>query len=211
MQLKLISLYLAIVAIGSNVFAQNNFEGTYALQGINEMAANFQFNKNGTFQFEYMYGASDRIASGTYAVVGDTIKLKSDKEPGKDFNVIKQSKKGKGFTILIKDKNPLLINRVRCLFVKENIIVVDDFTDSNGKLHIENVDCDEMFLVHPFFPDVATVIKDSTNTNTNFEVTLNPSLQQVSFKGIDFVIDGDQLHCQPNYFMPFENITFVKR
>lgn len=202
---------LILIFLSQQTFAQNKIEGVYSLTGIHDMAANFQFNKDGNFQFEYFYGASERTASGTFNIVADTIKLKSDKLPGKDFTVSKQSKKGNGFTIIIKDENPVLINQIRCIFVKGETMVTEDVTSSNGKLYIENVDCNKIYLQHPFFPDIATLIKDTLNTNNYFEVTLNPSLQQVSFKGIDFVIDGDKLHCLPNYFMPFEEITFVKQ
>lgn len=57
------------------------------------MAAAFYFSADGKFQFEYFYGAVDRMAQGTYTVIGDTLKLKSDKEAGKDFTVEKQSQK----------------------------------------------------------------------------------------------------------------------
>ncbi|MBP7238830.1 MAG: hypothetical protein KBA14_01280, partial [Saprospiraceae bacterium] len=60
------------------------------------------------------------------------------------------------------------------------------------------------------FPDIPTLIKDKNNPNNYFEVSLLPTLGQVSFKGIDLFIKGDTLTCHPNYFMPFENIQFVK-
>jgi hypothetical protein len=33
-----------------------------------------------------MYGSVDRNAAGSFTIEGDTLKLKSDKEPGKLFN-----------------------------------------------------------------------------------------------------------------------------
>ncbi len=39
---------------------------------------------------------------------------------------------------------------------------------------------------------------------------LSPSLANVTFKAIDLFIKGDELTCLPNYFMPFDNIRFVK-
>ncbi|MEO6132681.1 MAG: hypothetical protein ABIQ02_12595 [Saprospiraceae bacterium] len=43
-----------------------------------------------------------------------------------------------------------------------------------------------------------------------FEVTLSPSLVNVSFKGIDFIIEGDVIGCLPNYFLPYDNIRYTK-
>ena len=36
------------------------------------------------------------------------------------------------------------------------------------------------------------------------------NLRYCSFKGIDFKIENQTLTCLPNYFMPFDNIRFVK-
>ncbi|MBK6824783.1 MAG: hypothetical protein IPG87_18065 [Saprospiraceae bacterium] len=52
--------------------------------------------------------------------------------------------------------------------------------------------------------------KDAQNKNNYFEVELNPSLQKVSFKGIDFQIEEDFITCFPNYFMPIEHIRFFR-
>lgn len=199
---------ISILLISVQAFSQTKVEGIYSLKGVHDMAAAFNFKADGSFQFEYYYGASDRTAAGTFTVFGDTLKLKSDKEAGKDFTVEKQSKKGNGYTIIVKDKNPVLINQVRVIFVKGDSAVYEDITGNTGKLETEKFDCDKIYLQHPFFPDIGTLIKDENNNNNYFQVTLNPSLQQVSFKGIDFVIKGNSLTCLPNYFLPFENIKF---
>lgn len=208
--MKFLIIIINILLFKLTAFSQTKVEGVYALRGIHDMAAAFNFNADGTFQFEYYYGAADRLAQGTYIVKGDTLKLKSDKEAGKDFTVEKESKKGNGYTILVKDKNPILINQVRVIFVKGDSALYEDVTGNTGKLETEKIDIDKIYLQHPFFPDIATLIKDENNSNNYFEVTLNPSLQQVSFKGVDFFIEGDTLTCLPNYFLPFENAKFVK-
>ena len=48
------------------------------------------------------------------------------------------------------------------------------------------------------------------NRTQSDELSLLPSLQQVSFKYIDFIIKDDVITCYPNYFLPFEDIEFVK-
>lgn len=206
MKLTLGSLFILIFNMAA--VAQNKVEGVYTLRGIHDMAATFNFTSDGKFQFEYFYGAVDRFASGTYTVVGDTLKLKSDKTAGKDFTVTQQSQKGKGFTIIVKDKNPVLINQVRCIFVKGNETLFEDVTGNTGKLETEKINCDKIYLQHPLLPDIATLIKNENNNNNYFEVSLNPSLQQVSFIGIDFFIKENILTCLPNYFLPFENVNF---
>ena len=77
-------------------------------------------------------------------------------------------------------------------------------------IHLDITSVDSIYLRHEIFPDIPTLIKDKDNANNYFEVSLLPSLGQVSFKGIDLFIKGDTLTCLPNYFMPFDNIRFVK-
>ncbi len=208
--MKFLLCIISILIMNNEAFSQQKVEGVYTLKGVHDMAAAFYFSADGKFQFEYFYGAVDRMAQGTYTVIGDTLKLKSDKEAGKDFTVEKQSQKRKGYTIIINDKNPVLINRVRCIFIKGDIAVYEDITDKTGKLETEKIDCDKIYLLHPIYPDIATIIKDENNSNNYFEVTLNPSLQQVSFNGIDLVIKGNTLNCLPNYFLPIENLKFER-
>ncbi len=184
--------------------------GEYHLTGVHEMAAAFQFRPDGTFSFNYMYGAVDRFAEGTYTVEGDTIKLKSDKEPGKDFIVQNQSKQGTGYTIHVRHASPYLINHVRCICFNGDGEIVEDVSGNDGVIRLDVPGCTKIFLQHMLYPDIASMIKDEDNTNNTFEVTLAGELEKVSFKGIDLRIEGDTLTCWPNYFMPMENIRFVK-
>ena len=184
-------------------------DGTYRLTGIHDMAAGFRFTPDGRFDFFYIYGVSDRQATGTYTMDGDTIKLKSEKEPGKDFSIDAQSKKGKGYSIQVKAPNDFLLSHVTCFyFVGDRQETVQ--SDSKGYIHIDADHCDKIFLRHEIFPDIPTLIKDVDNTNNVFEVSLLPSLGQVSFKGIDLFIKDGELTCHPNYFMPFDGIRFVR-
>lgn len=183
--------------------------GHYRLSGIQDMASGFQFTNDGRFEFFYIYGVADRNAAGSYSVEGDTIKLKSDKAPGNDFKVEQQAKKGKGYTIRIKAPNPFLLQNVICFyFIGEEQAVAE--SDKDGIIRIDVPHVDKLFLRHEIYPDIPTLIKDVDNDHNEFEVSLLPSLQRVSFKGIDLFLKDDNLTCLPNYFMPFENITFYK-
>jgi hypothetical protein len=64
--------------------SQKNIEGEYYFRKM-EMASGFNFSKDGKFEFFYVYGSVDRNAAGSFTVEGDTLKLTSNKEPGKDF------------------------------------------------------------------------------------------------------------------------------
>ena len=184
-------------------------DATYRLTGIHDMAAGFKFTPDGHFQFFYIYGVSDRNATGTYTIDGDTIKLKSDKEPGKDFQIDQQQRKGKGYTIQVKSPNPHLLSPIICFyFIGEQQLMAE--ADREGRIYIDAPEVDKLYIRHEYFPDIPTLIKDQDNANNYFEVSLLPSLGQVSFKGIDLFIQEDDLTCHPNYFMPFENIRFVK-
>lgn len=204
-----LNLLIILINMNSELHSQKTLSGVYSLRGIHEMAAAFEFNKEGNFRFYYAYGAVDRNAEGTYTVEGTKIVLKSNKEAGKDFTIKSQTQKSKNYRIQVIAPNPYLLQHVRaaCFIGKEQ---TEYFSDKSGLIEIDNPVIDSIFLQHGLYPDIFTKIKDAANTNTIFEVELNPSLVQVSFKGIDLEIESDALHCLPNYFLPFENIRFVK-
>ena len=91
--------------------SQTTIEGEYYFRKM-EMASGFNFSKDGKFQFFYTYGAVDRTASGSFIVEGDTLKLKSDKEPGKDFTITSQSMQGNGYSIIFKHPNKYLVEKI---------------------------------------------------------------------------------------------------
>lgn len=207
--MKFVFTLIIFIILTKTSIAQKTMEASYCLTGIHDMAAGFQFKADGTFEFYYIYGAVDRKATGTYSISGDTIHLKSDKVPGKDFTVLQQSKTGNNYRVIVDFENPYLKKHVIAVAVvdeKENVFE----SDEKGEIEIDLKKCDKLYLQHTLFPDILSLIKDEENPNNYFKVTLNPSLQQVSFKGIDFFIDGDELHCNSNYFMPFDDITLVK-
>lgn len=174
------------------------------------MAAGFSFAVDGTFTFYYAYGAVDRIAQGTFTVEGDLLKLKSDKEPGKDFLVLDQKQQGEGYTIQVINKTPALASNVLCVAISDKGRF-QDYTDNAGRAHLPIPHCEKLYVKHALFPDVLTLIKDSDNPNNYFELKLNNSLQKVSFKGIDFHIQGDTITCASNYFMMLDDIVFVRK
>lgn len=174
-----------------------------------ELASAFKFTPDGKFEFYYVYGASDRNATGTYTIDGDTLRLKSDKEGGKDFSIDKQSKEPGNIRIKINSPNPYMASNVLCMCLvdgKEHPFMSDD----SGLIETDLKSCDQLFVQHQLFPDAGTLIRDANNENTYFELSLSPSLQQVSFKWIDFTIKDDVISCGPNYFLPFDNVEFVK-
>ena len=189
--------------------SQTKIQGEYFFRRT-EMVAAFNFSAAGTFQFYFSYGAVDRSATGTFLVEGDTLKLKSDKEAGKDFTISQQFKKGSGYTIRFTDPNKFLLQHILCMFFvdgkKQEMV-----SDSKGEVHTELPHCDSIFVQHLLYPDIVTPVKDAANDNNNFTLALNPSLEQVSFKGIDFKIGKDNtISCLPNYFLDMPVIKFVK-
>lgn len=175
-----------------------------------EMVASFRFLEDGRFDFFYSYGVADRSASGTYTIEDNILKLKSDKEPGKDFTVVKQEKRGEGFCIKVSDPNPHLAGYVLAIYFVNGQQQAAE-CNNQQEILIPEPAVDKIYLQHRIFPDIPSLLKDEASDSDYFEVTLNPSLEQVSFKGIDLFIKEDGLHCHPNYFMPVENIVFRKK
>lgn len=175
------------------------------------MVAGFNFSEDGMFQFFFSYGAVDRNATGTFTVEGNMVKLQSNKEAGNDFTVTAQSKEATGYTIRFDHPNKYLLNHILCIFFidgkKQEILA-----DSTGHLYIDLAYCDSIYAQHLLYPDIATLIKDVGNKNNSFTCTLNPSLEQVSFKGIDLTIEEDQsLSWLPNYFLEMPGVRFIKQ
>ncbi len=202
-------LYLvAFLFIHVAAMSQSKIYGTYYFRK-QEMVAAFNFSADGKFEFFFSYGAVDRNARGTFSIVGDTVKLNSEKKGGKDFTVTKQSKTGTGYKLQFQHPNKYLLENIISIFVV-NGKVQQLTTDSEGMLKVDLPRCDTIYVHHALYPDISTMVKDKKNTNNNFTISLNPSLEQVSFKWLDLIIAKDKLLLMHNYFMPMEGIEFVK-
>ena len=190
--------------------AQTKIQGEYAFRKT-EMVAGFNFTAAGAFQFFFSYGAVDRTAAGTFTVEGNTVKLKSNKEAGKDFTLISQSKQATGYTISFNHTNKYLQKNILCVFFV-NGKKQEAITDSKGEVHVDLAHCDSIYAQHLLYPDIVTLVKDATNGNNLFTLSLNPSLEQLSFKGIDLTIEKDKsLSWLPNYFLEMPGVKFVKQ
>jgi len=202
-------LFILIIA-NLNVMGQSGVHGEYYFNK-QEMVAVFNFFSDSKFEFFYSYGAVNRSATGTYSITNDTLHLLSDKAPGKDFTVKAQSKGGKGYRIQFEDANSYFLKNIRCSFFvgKEQR---DEYTDDSGVIEFNLPHCDSIYAFHELFPDMASLIKDEKNDNNHFMVTLNPSLDQVSFKGIAYKVDGNKLIAvMPNYIFPMADVIFIKQ
>lgn len=183
--------------------------GTWKLSGSPEMSCMFRFEKNGRFQFSYIYGAVDRMAGGTYSVDGDTIKLNSNKIPGQDVNVTKSEKRNGNIIIRIMDGTDFLKQYAIAYYgTQEKYERVG--SDKNGIIEIPHNSAPQVWVSHSLFPDFPTLIKDENSNDTYFEVSYKPSLAEVSFKGIDLFIKEGYITCLPNSLLPFEDIRFYK-
>ena len=206
--MKTICIILLFLS-NSKMMAQSTFQGEFYFRR-QEMVAGFKFSADGRFDFFYSYGASDRNATGTFTIEGDTLKLKSDKEVGNDFTVDTQSKVDSGYVIKCHAPNQHLLPYMQCIaFVGDKPEVFE--ANNEGVIHIDLPHCDKIYVSHSIFVDVPTLIKDEKNENNRFSCTIKPIIQQVSFKGIDFkIVDDKTITCFTNYFMPVADIEFIK-
>lgn len=203
-------ILISLLSIQFKIMAQTSVQGEYYFNR-HEMVAGFNFSDDGKFRFFYSYGAIDRNASGTFSVEGDVLKLRSDKTAGHDFTITSQSKQGKGYSLKFEHSNQYLLKDIRCVFFV-NGNKQEEFTDENGKVNIGLNHCDSIFVQHSLFPDIFTLVKNEQNSNNCFTLLLNPSLEQVSFKGIDFkIVDENTITCLSNYFMHIPDIEFIKK
>jgi hypothetical protein len=142
-------------------------------------------------------------------LTGNKVTLHSHKKAGADFPVTLEENRGNGYTIRVMDKNPYLRQYVTALYFRGE---QEDMasSDAEGVISIPEENVDRIYLRHEIYPDIACLLKDQQNSHNYFEVTLSPSLAEVSFQGIDFMLEENTLTCLPNYFLPFQHIRFVK-
>jgi len=85
------------------------------------------------------------------------------------------------------------------------------YSDETGAVHSDLAHCDTIYVLHNLFPDVPTLVKDEKNENNQFVLSLNLSLEQVSFKDIYLkIIDSKTLECINNNFMDARDVKFTK-
>jgi hypothetical protein len=210
--MKILTLLLLYIVCRDSVssFGQPVISGEYYFRKM-EMVSGLNFSKDGRFEFFYSYGAVDRNASGRFSVNGDSLQLISDKEPGKDFTIVNQSKSKSGYNLIFKNANQYLLKNILCIFIA-NGKQHEQYTDDNGKVNIDLARCDTIYAMHMLYPDVPTLIKDESDSNNTFTLQLNPSLAQVSFKGMDFKIVNDKtIRCSSNYLIDAHDVVFIKQ
>lgn len=202
-------IFLSVIANHPQSDTQH-IEGAYRLRGGHEMVAEFHFTAAGHFEFGFAYGAVDREAQGSYTIEKDRIILHSDKIPGKDFAVNHAEHKGEGFTVQISNPNPWFLQNVVCIF-KKGDQSDRQMSDDNGLIHSAMAECDSIFVGHTLFPDVMTVIKDPHDAvNNYFELSLNPSLVYLTFKGISPRLDKGKIIVVMPWLFEMEEAIFEK-
>lgn len=185
--------------------------GEYRLKNHHEMVAAFNFQPDSSFEFYFIYGAVDRLATGKYHIRNNMISFSSDKIPGKDFTIRKQSRKGNGSTIKITESSQGLQSNVLCIFMKgeERDSV---YSDNNGVAFSPLTNCDSIIAMHMLFPDEFSIIKtDAGNPNDFFELSLNPSLAELSFKNFLLTVNGTTLSGSLPYLFESEMSVFEKK
>jgi hypothetical protein len=187
-----------------------NIIGEYSLKGVPEMAAGFKFNGDFSFQFFYIYGASDRRAEGKFEISDNKIILHGNKKVGNDFNILNKSILDKGYSIKITCENELFIRNVVCFFYGQGEPVVLE-TNNEGIASVEISKCSKIELIHSYFPDLPTVIDLSNNDYNYFELSLNPSLEEVVFDNQELEFDGNTFQCSNIYLFGQNLVKFVKQ
>jgi hypothetical protein len=184
--------------------------GTYMLRGVQETAAGFKFAADSTFEFFFSYGAVDRYASGTYSQKNGSVILTGNKIPGKDFTITKSSKQGKGITLKVNSPNEILKSEIICVFYYEGQPVLM-YTDKKGICNYPDK-ADSIQLVHPLYPDEATVFMTSTFTaeHNYFELSLEPSMEQLCFLQMPVEIKDNTFSCKLPWILGDVLLTFYK-
>lgn len=187
--------------------------GEYKMTGNHDMVSVFVFNEDNNFEYYFMYGAVDRKAHGIYERKGDSLVLHGTKIPGQDFTSKGSRIDTPGTTIVVTCPIQALIKNVQCIFEKGSQQDIQ-YTDSEGLAHSLLEDCDNIFVMHLLYKDSLTaVVKGRTKEdhNNRYELTLNPSLEEICLKDIKLVINGDTLTGSLPYLWEQEKSVFIKQ
>ena len=210
MSTKIILNSLVFLFMTSSLTIQAQpIEGVYRMSGGHEMVAAFEFKKDSSFKFYFIYGAIDRNSSGRFTIYDGKIILHAEKEPGNDFTITNQGQRGEGTAIQLSDRNPYLIRNVVGIF-KKGAEQDQQFSNNDGYMHSDLNECDSIMLIHTLFPDVPTFIKKTQPKNNYFELTLNPSLAQLSFRDFTLSINREGLRGNLPWLFEREEAVFVK-
>jgi len=197
------------MTIASTMQAQT-LNGVYRMAGGHEMVAAFQFKSDHSFEFYFIYGAVDRHAKGTYEIKDNQILLHADKKPGHDFTVLKALHQGDGTTVQVTHPNTALLRHITAVFKKGNE-TDQQYSDETGRMHTAIVNCDTIYVAHTLFPDMPTLIYPTAGKNENyFELTMNPSLAELSFSGFVLQMNGEDLEGSLPWLFEREKAVFEK-
>ncbi len=167
--------------------------GEYHLLGVREVASGFQFNADKTFNFYFVYGALDRLASGTWEQQGDKLILNSPRKPDNDFMLVKSRKtSGRTVTIQVKDPNTIMLNPIYCEIQTPNGPLQAQ-SDSAGRIPFETASVQSIALIHGYWPDRYSRFEVTTPSANYFEFTIAPHIMDVEFHDLTLTITGKDL------------------
>ena len=194
------------------LFAQNTdtmFTGEYYLRGVMEVASGFRFNADSSFDFYFSYGALDRVGKGTFERRGDSLILHSAPKPERDF-ILKTEKKTDDPKVVIQvtDPNPMVLSHVLCGLETQDSIF-EGQSDREGYIVFDKMPVKNIFLMHEFWPDRASVFPVADSENNFFIFTIDPHIVEVEFKGVvlhlvDDVLEGPHPLLKPDRVYRFE-------
>jgi hypothetical protein len=205
-----LGLFLTLCVMMNASLSAQDLAGEYSLRGFREVGSGLRLNADHTFEFYYTYGASDRRAVGTWSLDSGSVVLQGSKRKGHDFDLKSRAREGgSGKVIRISDPNTFLQQSVVCFAYTERDTLIEE-TDSDGIARFAADGIRRIELVHGLFPDEPTAIDCSHDPSSYFEFTLNPSLGEVVFDGVEVKVEGDRLRFRNKYLFSDRLAEFGK-
>jgi hypothetical protein len=106
-----------------------------------------------------------------------------------------------------------LVNNVQCVFEKGNQRDIQ-YSNDDGFAYSSLENCDNIFVLHLLYPDSMTAVvkgRDTTDHNNRYELTLNPSLEEVCLTDFKLLMKGDTLTGNLPYLWEQEKSIFIKQ
>lgn len=200
---RLSAIIIAFVLLSSCKTQQKmtDISGKYYVNDIPETSSVLQFKTDGTFEFFFSQGGTDRTGAGTWKSEDGQIVLNSKGTREPDFKLMKSAKNGgDSVTIKVTDRNTMILGYVGCALATPTDTIPGQ-TNEEGIATFPKQAFNNILLIHFIWPNPPTVITPPRPDDNYFEFTINPKIADVRFENLTLKVTDKGL-VGPHPLMP---------
>lgn len=210
--LRLFIISMTVLPLNSCKTQQKmaDISGKYYINNIPETASELQIKNDGTFEFFYSQGGTDRTGSGIWKNENGQVVLNSRGKHEPDFKLVKSVKNtGDSVTVKITDRNSMILGYVGCALVTQSDTLSNQ-TNEEGVATFPKQPFKNILLIHFLWPNPPTVIHPPHPDDNYFEFTINPKITDVRFENLSLKITEKGLVGPHPLMPPDRSFTYEK-